>query len=86
MTVLEHDYGIPTEEELAMLVGAAVPHFALQIRDRVAAFAAALPPSHPRQKELAAQIARLERLAIAGEAAGVSEPDLPARPSVIPGA
>ena len=85
MTVLEHDYGIPSDDELAMLVGAATPHFALQIRDRVADYAGALPPNHPRQRVLQAQIARLEHLAVAGEAAGDPDPDLPARPSVVPG-
>ena len=38
MTIMEHDYGIPSEDELARLVGAATPHFALQIRDRVVAY------------------------------------------------
>ena len=56
---MEHDYGVPSEDELARLVGAATPHFALQIRDRVVAYRDALPEGHERRAELDAQIARL---------------------------
>ena len=82
MSVLEHVLPIPDEDELAQLVGAATPHFAFQARDRVAAYAAALPPDHPRQAELTAHLEYLERLGYDGEAAGVEVPDLPPRPSV----
>ena len=82
MSVLQHDLPIPDEDELAQLVGAATPHFAFQARDRVAAYAAALPPDHPRQAELKAHIEHLERLGYEGESAGVETPDLPPRPSV----
>lgn len=82
MSVLQHDLPIPDEDELAQLVGAATPHFAFQARDRVAAYAAALPPDHPRQAELAAHLVRLDRLGYEGESAGVVTPDLPPRPSV----
>jgi hypothetical protein len=81
MTVLEHTYGIPSEDELAMLVGAAVPHFALQIHARVASYAATLPADHPRQPELARHLARLEQLADEGEA-GEGPSDLPPRASL----
>ena len=56
MTILEHDYGIPSEDELARLVGAATPHFALQIRDRVRAYADALPEAHPRRAGIANRV------------------------------
>lgn len=82
MSVLQHGLPIPDEDELAQLVGAATPHFAFQARDRVAAYAAALPPDHPRQAELAAHIEYLERLGYDGESAGVTVADLPPRPSV----
>lgn len=82
MTVHEHDYGVPTEEELARLVGSATPHFALQIRDRVAAFAASLPPDHARLPELSGHIARLEAIAVSGESGGVSALDLPSKDSL----
>jgi len=84
VTVLEHIYGIPSDEELAKLVGAAVPHFALQIRGRVAEYAAALPDNHPRQPELARQMARLEQLATGGEV-GSGRTSLPPRASLQPG-
>jgi hypothetical protein len=84
VTVLEHIYGIPSEEELAKLVGAAVPHFALQIRGRVAEYAAALPDNHPRQPELARHMARLDRLATDGEGGSGASP-LPPRASLQPG-
>jgi hypothetical protein len=83
VTVLEHIYGVPSEDELAMLVGAAVPHFALQIRGRVAEYAATLPADHPRQPELARQLARLDALAADGEP-GTGPIDLPPRASLIP--
>lgn len=79
MSVLQHLYDIPSEDELRRLVGAATPHFAFQIRDRVAQYAATLPPDHTRQAELRAHLERLERLGYEGEAAGVDQPDLPPR-------
>lgn len=82
MTVREHIYPVPDEAELAQMVGAATPHFALQIRDRVAQFAQSLPDDHPRQNELTAHIARLESLAVGGEAGEVGQAELPARPSL----
>lgn len=82
VSVAEHVYEVPDEEELARLVGSATPHFALQIRDRVALAAAALPPGDPRREPLAAQIARLERLAVEGAVGADPHPDLPARPSL----
>jgi len=82
VTVLEHTYGIPSEDELAMLVGAAVPHFALQSRGRVAEYAAALPADHPRQPELARQLARLAELAEDGQL-GEGPVDLPPRASLV---
>ena len=63
-------------------MGAATPHFAFQARDRVAAYAAALPPDHPRQAELAAHLEYLERLGYEGESGGATVPDLPPRSSV----
>ncbi|MCC6831365.1 MAG: hypothetical protein IT200_08460 [Thermoleophilia bacterium] len=77
MTVLEHVYGIPSEDELAMLVGAATPHFAMQIHGRVASYARQLPASHPRQAELKRHLARLEEIAHHGEHGGQATPDLP---------
>jgi hypothetical protein len=86
VTVREHIYPIPDDAELDQMVGAATPHFALQIRDRVAALAATLPPDHPRQEMLTAHIARLEALAVGGEAGSEGQAELPNRPSLaLPG-
>jgi|GEM_PF-1500807 len=82
MTVLHHIYDIPSEDELAQLVGAATPHFALQIRGRVASYLDRLPPDHPRQAELRRHLDRLDELAVEGEGARTPVPDLPPRPSL----
>ncbi len=80
VTVREHIYPVPGESELAQMVGAATPHFALQIRDRVLAYAASLPADHPRQASLTAHVARLESLATGGEPGRAGQAELPARP------
>lgn len=82
MTIMEHDYGIPSEDELAHLVGAATPHFALQIRERVAAYAESLPEGHPRLPALHDQMVRLDRLAVEGATGPAGDADLPGRPSL----
>jgi hypothetical protein len=78
----ERVHDLPTEDELAQLVGAATPHFAFQARERLVQLAAALPPDHPRQAELAAHLEYLDRLGYEGETAGVERPDLPPRESL----
>lgn len=82
MSIYEHDYGIPGEDELAMLVGAATPHFAFQAKARIEAYARRLPADHPRQAELARHLERLDRIGYGGETGGVGEADLPPRVSV----
>jgi len=77
MTIMEHDYGVPSDDDLMRLVGAATPHFALQIRDRVMAFIGALPADDPRLPALRAEVARLERLAIEGQGGPHDNADLP---------
>ena len=83
MPVFQHVHQIPSEDELAQLVGAATPHFAFQIRDRIAQYAAALPPDHARQAELQAHLAHLDELGYDGESGGVTQPDLPPRESLV---
>ncbi len=83
MPVFQHVHPVPDEDELAQLVGAATPHFAFQIRDRVRLYADALPPDHPRQAELQRHLARLDHLGHQGESGGVSDPDLPLRPPTV---
>lgn len=78
----EHVYDLPSESQLAQLIGAATPHFALQARARVAGYAATLPPDHPRQPELRRHLERLDALAYEGQGANVAVADLSPRPSL----
>jgi hypothetical protein len=59
-----------TVDDIRELVGAATPHFALQIRDRVARVIEGLPPGDPARVEGERAIARLQRLADEGQASG----------------
>jgi hypothetical protein len=62
--------GEVTVEDVRRLMGASTPHFALQLRERIAKLIAGLPPDHPARVEGAREIARLERLGLAGEIRG----------------
>jgi hypothetical protein len=67
-----------TVEDLRDLVGAATPHFALQLRDRIQRLIADLPPGDPRRAEGERGIARLEELSRTGQTSGhVQEHELP---------
>ena len=67
-----------TVEDVRELVGPATPHFALQLRDRLARLIEGLPPDDPARIEGERGIARLERLAREGETSGhVQENELP---------
>jgi hypothetical protein len=59
-----------TVEDVRALMGASTPHFALQLRDRIAELIAGLPEDDPARVEGAREIARLERLALSGETRG----------------
>ena len=59
-----------TVEDVRQLMGASTPHFALQLRNRIAALIANLPPEHPARIEGEREIARLERLGFEGENRG----------------
>ncbi len=59
-----------TVEDVRQLMGASTPHFALQLRNRIANLIADLDPAHPARVEGEREIARLERLALSGEARG----------------
>jgi hypothetical protein len=58
-------------DDVRELVGPATPHFALQIRDRVARLIAGLGETDPARIEGERAIARLERLADEGQATGL---------------
>ena len=55
--------GEVTPEDIRALAGAATPHFALQVRNRVQRLIAPLPAGHPARAEGERKIAALEELA-----------------------
>ena len=59
-----------TVDDVRELLGPSTPHFALQIRDRVARLIDGLPPDDPARVEGERAIARLQRLADDGQATG----------------
>jgi len=59
-----------TVEDVRQLMGASTPHFALQLRNRIASLIADLPPEHPARIEGEREIARLEQLGLSGETRG----------------
>jgi hypothetical protein len=72
-----------TVDDVRQLMGASTPHFALQLRDRIARLIAELPAEHPARLEGEREIARLERVAFTGEVRGEPEqPGMAALPSV----
>jgi hypothetical protein len=75
-----------TVDDVRQLMGASTPHFALQIRQRIAALIKDLPPDHVARLEGEREITRLNKLAFCGEVRGhAPEEGLEPLPSV-PGA
>jgi hypothetical protein len=71
-----------TVDDVRELIGPATPHFALQLRDRLARLISGLPPDDPARIEGERGIARLERIAREGQDEGhVQEHEQP-RPSL----
>jgi hypothetical protein len=64
-----------TVEDIRQLTGASTPHFALQIRNRIARLIRRLPENHPARLEGEREIARLQRLGFAGEFRGLPHED-----------
>jgi hypothetical protein len=62
--------GEVTVEDVRQLMGASTPHFALQLRNRIAALIEGLPPEHPARLEGEREIARLQALGLTGENRG----------------
>jgi hypothetical protein len=78
----KHDHRV-TVEDVRELMGASTPHFALQLRERIANLIAGLPQGDPARLEGEREIARLERLAFKGETRGEGwEPHEVALPSL----
>ena len=72
-----------TVEDVRQLMGASTPHFALQLRERIRTLIRGLPPDHAARVEGEREIARLNRIAFAGEVRGhPGEPGLDPLPSV----
>jgi hypothetical protein len=61
-------------EDVRRLMGASTPHFALQLRNRIANLIADLPAEDPARVEGEREIARLERLGLSGETRGLAGP------------
>jgi len=59
-----------TVEDVRQLMGASTPHFALQLRNRIAKLIAPLPADHPARIEGEREIQRLVRLGYSGETRG----------------
>ncbi len=59
-------------EDVRELMGASTPHFALQLRNRIARLIAGLPEGDPARVEGEREIARLEKLGFDGETRGES--------------
>jgi hypothetical protein len=57
-------------EDVRQLMGASTPHFALQLRNRIANLIAGLPADHPARLEGEREIAQLQRLGFDGETRG----------------
>ncbi|MFI4990957.1 MAG: hypothetical protein ACHQHO_08630 [Solirubrobacterales bacterium] len=74
-TLRKERAGEVTVEDVRMLMGASTPHFALQLRERIAKLIDGLGEDHPAHVEGAREIARLERLGREGEVRG--EPGAP---------
>jgi hypothetical protein len=72
-----------TVDDVRQLMGASTPHFALQIRNRIARLVRELPEDHPARIEGEREMARLEKLGFAGEFRGLQHEDgIPPLPSL----
>ena len=72
-----------TVEDVRALMGASTPHFALQLRNRIAKLIGGLPHDHPAYIEGQIEIQRLVALGKVGEVRGApAEEGLGALPSV----
>ncbi|MEJ7798220.1 MAG: hypothetical protein WKF42_06945 [Solirubrobacteraceae bacterium] len=59
-----------TLDDVRQLMGASTPHFALQLRNRIAKLIRGLPTDHPARIEGEREVARLTALGTSGEIRG----------------
>jgi hypothetical protein len=72
-----------TLNDVRQLMGASTPHFALQLRNRIAKLIRGLPADHPARIEGEREIARLTELGLHGEVRGhAAEPGMQTLASV----
>ncbi len=72
-----------TVDDVRQLKGASTPHFALQLRNRIAKLIRDLPADHPARAEGEREIRRLTDLGFTGEVRGTPhEEGIPPLPSV----
>lgn len=69
------DVGTVGVEDVRALMGASTPHFALQLRNRIARLIADLPSGDPARVEGEREIVRLQELGLSGETRGESGAD-----------
>jgi hypothetical protein len=62
-------------EDVRQLMGASTPHFALQLRNRIAKLITGLPDDHPARVLGEQEIRRLEQLSVDGETRGAGAQD-----------
>ena len=64
-----------TVDDVRQLMGASTPHFALQLRNRIAKLVRGLPADHPARLEGEREIRRLTALGYTGEVRGTPSED-----------
>jgi len=64
-----------TVDDVRQLMGASTPHFALQLRNRIAKLIRDLPAGHPARVEGEREIRRLTALGFTGEVRGTPHED-----------
>jgi len=71
-----------TVDDVRQLMGASTPHFALQLRGRIARLIDGLDAEHPARVLGEQEVARLTALGFTGEHRGqAAEPEIPLMPS-----
>ena len=71
-----------TVDDVRQLMGASTPHFALQLRNRIATLISGLAEGHPARTEGEREIARLDQVARGAERRGERGDGEPAMPSL----